>query len=87
MEPDRTSNVSAYHSFFTRACFDNTLADKRINRKTTTKAGLKILACIFNKVFETGRKIAAQFKESMRIVFDEHLKRRNYVADPGKVEL
>jgi len=55
---------------------------KELIEKTTTKAGLKVFACIFNKVYETGRKVAEGFKESMRIVFDEHLGQWNYVAIP-----
>jgi hypothetical protein len=35
-------------------------------------------------IYETGRKVAAGFKESMRIVFDEHLKFWNYIAAPKK---
>ena len=30
---------------------------------TTTKAGLKVFACISNKVYETGRKVLDGFKE------------------------
>jgi len=56
---------------------------KELIEKTTTKAGLKVFACIFNKVYETRRKVAEGFKESMRIVFDEHLKQWNYTAIPG----
>ena len=55
---------------------------KELIEKTTTKAGLKVFACIFNKVYETGRKVAEGFKESMRIVFDEYLGQWNYTAIP-----
>jgi hypothetical protein len=41
--------------------------------KTATKAGLKVFVCIFNRIYKTGRKVAAGFKESMRIVFDKYL--------------
>ena len=55
---------------------------KELIEKTTTKAGLKAFACVFNKVYETGRKVVEGFKESMRIVFDKHLGQWNYVAIP-----
>jgi len=55
---------------------------KELIAKTTTKSGLKVTACIFNKVYETGRKVAVGFKKSMRIVFDDYLKLWNYVAIP-----
>ena len=52
--------------------------------KTTTKTGLKVAACILNKVYKTGRKVADGFKDSMRIVFDDVLGPWNYVAIPQK---
>ncbi len=58
------------------------LLTKELIEKTTTKSGLKVFASIFNQVYETGRKVVEGFKESMRIVFDEHLKLWNYVAVP-----
>jgi hypothetical protein len=60
---------------------------KDLIEKTTTKTGLKVFACILNKVYETGRKVAAEFKKSMRIVFDEFLRQWNYVAVPKKAIL
>jgi len=42
---------------------------------------------LFNKVYETGRKVATGFKESMRIVFDEHLRLWNYVAVPEGIDV
>jgi hypothetical protein len=58
---------------------------KELIEQTTTKTGLKVFACIFNKVYETGRKISEGFKESMRIEFDTHLGRWNYVAIIGEI--
>jgi len=57
---------------------------KELIEKATTKSGLKVVACIFNRSYETGRKVAAGFKESMKIVFDKHLGQWNYVAVPKK---
>ena len=58
---------------------------KELIEKTTTKAGLKVVAWILNQVYETGRKVAAGFKDSMRIVFDDVLGQWNYVAVPQKM--
>ena len=55
----------------------NTLVER-----TTTASGLKVFSSIFTRVYETGRKVAEGFKESMRIVFDDHLALWNYVAVP-----
>jgi len=60
---------------------------KELIEKTTTTTGLKVFACLFNKIYETGRQVAKGFKESMRIIFDEHLGQWNYVAVPEKVNL
>lgn len=58
---------------------------KELIEKTTTKSGLKVVAYILNKVYETGRKVEAGFKDSMRIVFDDVLGLWNYVAVPKKL--
>ncbi|MGZ5471787.1 MAG: hypothetical protein ACXWE0_08950, partial [Nitrososphaeraceae archaeon] len=55
--------------------------------RTSTKAGLKGVACILEKMYATGRKVAAGFKESMHIVFDQLLGQRNYTAIPEKTAL
>lgn len=55
---------------------------KELIEKTTTKSGLKVFSSIFNRVYETGRKVAEGFKESMRIIFDDNLAPWNYVAIP-----
>ena len=57
------------------------LTNKLVER-TTTASGLKVFSSIFNRVYETGRKVAEGFKESMRIVFDDHLALWNYVVVP-----
>jgi Rhodopirellula transposase DDE domain len=51
--------------------------------KAETTAGLEVEVSILEKVYETGRKCAAGFKETMRIVFDEILPKWNYRAVPA----
>ena len=53
--------------------------------KTQTSRGLKIEVRILEKVYETGCKCAAGFKETMKIVFDEFLPKWNYRAVPEPV--
>ncbi len=55
--------------------------------KTTTETGLKVVANIFNRVYETGRTVVTGFKESMRIVFDDYLGQWNYTAVPEEATL
>jgi len=49
-----------------------------------TSTGLKVFSSILAKTFETGRKVADDFKENMRIKFDEYLPQWNYAAAPQK---
>lgn len=50
--------------------------------KAETTRGLKVVVRIIDKVFEVGRKYAADFKENMKIQFDELLPKWNYTAAP-----
>ena len=53
--------------------------------KTETTKGLKVTVRILEKVYETGRKCAAGFKKTMKIVFDKFLPKWNYRAIPEPV--
>ena len=50
--------------------------------KTETTKGLNVVVKIIDKVFETGRKYATDFKQNMTIQFDELLPKWNYTAIP-----
>ena len=50
--------------------------------KATTCSGLKVFSSIIDKVYQTGKKVASDFKENMNIIFDEYLPQWNYVAPP-----
>lgn len=70
----------------TRACqgltFDSIETAKHYMEKTETTKGLKVIVRIIDKVFETGRKYADEFRQNMPLIFDEHLPKWNYVAVP-----
>ena len=51
--------------------------------KATTTTGLKVVENILDKVYETGRKIAEGFKDTMTLVFDQVLPKFNYRAIPA----
>lgn len=77
------------HRFFphvTRACqgviFTSLELVKELLEKTSTTTGLKAFVHIIDKVYAIGRKVAADFKENMRIVFDDFLPQWNYRAIP-----
>lgn len=53
--------------------------------KTETTTGLKVKVSVLEKVYETGRKWAAGFKKTMKIVFDKFLPKGNYRAVPETV--
>jgi Rhodopirellula transposase DDE domain len=50
--------------------------------KTRTRMGLQVFATLLDKPYQTGRKAAANFKATMKIIFDTTLPRWNYVARP-----
>src|SRR3954454_8305244 len=70
----------------TRACrgviFRTLETVRHYMSKAGTTTGLEVEVRVLEKVYETGRKCAAGFKETMRIVFDEILPRWNYRAVP-----
>ena len=70
----------------TRACqgvlFDSVATVKRLLEKTSTATGLRVAVEIRDKVYETGRTYTEGFKESMKILFDDHLPKWNYRAIP-----
>jgi hypothetical protein len=70
----------------TRACcgviFQTLETVRYYMSKTETTKGLKIKVRILEKVYETGRKCAAGFKKTMKIVFDTFLPKWNYRAIP-----
>lgn len=70
----------------TRACqgvpLETIEPAKHYMEKMETTKGLSVVVRIINKVFETGRKFAADFKKNMTIKFDEHLPNWNYTAIP-----
>lgn len=77
------------HRFFphvTRACegvvFDSVETVKTLISRTATSKGLTTIVNILDKMYETGRKYADDFKEIMPIVFDKHLPKWNYRAIP-----
>lgn len=71
----------------TRACqgviFTSTELVKELMENTHTATGLKAFVHVIDKVYETGRKVAADFKENMRILFDAFLPAWNYRAIPA----
>jgi len=73
----------------TRACrgviFQTLETVRYYMSKTETTTGLTIQVSILKKVYETGRKCAAGFKKTMKIVFDKVLPKWNYRAVPEPV--
>ncbi len=70
----------------TRACtgviFDSYETVQKLMAKAKTRSGLKVFSSIIDKVYETGKKVAQDFKENMKIIFDEYLPEWNYVVRP-----
>jgi hypothetical protein len=56
---------------------------KTLIETTSTKTGLQVVAHLITTVYETGKKVAADFKDTMHIVFDEFLGQWNYCVVPA----
>jgi transposase len=71
----------------TRACqgvvFTSVTLVKQLMEKTHTNKGLRVIVNILDTVYQTGRKAAEDFKNTMRIVFDDFLPQWNYRAIPA----
>lgn len=57
---------------------------KNIIKSTTTKTGLKVTTDIIKKNYETGKEVAKDFMNTMKIKFDECLGKFNYLISPFK---
>ncbi|MEG4944205.1 ISAzo13 family transposase [Microcoleus sp. F4-D5] len=70
----------------TRACqgviFTSLALVKQLMEKTQTKTGLSVVVNVIDKIYQTGRKVAKGFKETMTIIFDDYLSKWNYRAVP-----
>ena len=71
----------------TRACqgviFESMELVKGLMEQAKTSTGLRVTVEILDKVYRTGRKYTKEFKDNMRIVFDEILPRWNYRVVPS----
>ena len=71
----------------TRACqgviFTSVELVRDLMANTTTKTGLPVDVSILDTEYTTGRKIAANFKEQMRAIFDKDLPQWNYTISPN----
>lgn len=71
----------------TRACqgvvFKSVKLVKELMEKTRTSKGLRVTVNIIDKVYQTGRKVATDFKKNMTIKFDEFLSKWNYTVVPN----
>jgi hypothetical protein len=70
----------------TQACQGVIFHSREIARQfiepANTTTGLSVTVGVLDKVYETGRKYAEDFKTTMKIVFDDHLRKWNYRALP-----
>lgn len=70
----------------TRACqgviFHSVKIAKQFIERAKTTPGLRVTVSILDKVYETGRKYADDFKTNMKIVFNDRLRKWNYRALP-----
>jgi transposase len=72
----------------TRACqgmdFTSVAVVKQLMEKVHIHKGLQVVVAILETVYQTGRKVADDFKAKMQIVFDDLLPHWNYRAIPAR---
>jgi hypothetical protein len=56
---------------------------KELIEKSQTSKGLKVFVEVLETIYQTGRKVAHDFIQNMRIVFDDFLPAWNYRAIPA----
>jgi hypothetical protein len=70
----------------TRACqgviFHTGDMARQFIERTHTTTGLQVTVRMLDTVYQTGRKYTADFKQNMKIVFDDYLPKWNYRAVP-----
>ncbi|MGK5091091.1 hypothetical protein WDW89_03625 [Deltaproteobacteria bacterium TL4] len=72
------------HHFRPRQAFKAEAGKKNIPQRDEQFENIERLnTSVLNKTFETGRKVAYDFRKNMRIQFDEYLPQWNYVAIPS----
>jgi hypothetical protein len=73
----------------TRACqgvvFHSVAIAKHFMEQAKTSQGLKVTVAVLAGVYATGKKCAANFLQTMKIVFDDFLPRWNYRAIPQNI--
>lgn len=69
-----------------RACkgviFQSISTVSKFMATATTQKGLQVFTTIIDKTYQTGQKVAKDFKEKMGIFFDDFLPQWNYTAKP-----
>jgi hypothetical protein len=62
--------------------FERVQTVQELMSRVTTRTGLKVFTTILDKTYQTGRKVAQDFKSNMKIIFDKFLPQWNYTAKP-----
>ena len=85
-------NTIAHHFFphisplYHGLIFESVQTLKVLMATATTQTGLKLLRTIlyntYNNTYQTGRKVALDFKSNLKIVVDEFLPQWNYTPKP-----
>ncbi|PAX54865.1 ISAzo13-like element transposase-related protein [Brunnivagina elsteri] len=62
--------------------FDSVNTVSELMAKAATQKGLKVFTTIIDQTYQTGKKVAEGFKETMEIFFDDFLPQWNYTTKP-----
>jgi hypothetical protein len=74
--------TSKYNPHISPLCqgliFESVQTVKDLMATATTRTGLKLLTTILYNTYQTGQKVAVDFKSNLKIVFDQFLPQWNY---------
>jgi hypothetical protein len=62
--------------------WENGLGDEGENLGINKSIVLRVFATILDNVYQTGRKVTEEFKQTLEIGFNEYLPKWNYTAKP-----
>ena len=67
---------------YQRLIFESVHTVQDLMAKATTRTRLKLLRTILYNTYQTGQKVALDFKSNLKIVVDEFLPQWNYTPKP-----
>jgi hypothetical protein len=82
MEQDRTPHVMPYHAVLAWPAADGSCHGRRVDRATTTQAGLTVACALDTRTYEKGIKVSDAEMDALNINGDDFHPAWNYAIMP-----